>query len=118
MGNIIIIAILAVVLFAAVRSSVKHFKGEGGCCGGSTAVKPERKKLYGDVVCRMIVKIEGMHCENCSNRIERRINEMDGVACRVSLKKKEAAITAVREIDKADIIEAVVELGYEVTAII
>lgn len=34
--NLIAIAIVAVILFFAVRSSIRHLHGEGGCCGGST----------------------------------------------------------------------------------
>lgn len=34
MTNYIIIAILAVIAVVAIRSSIKHFKGQGGCCGG------------------------------------------------------------------------------------
>lgn len=34
--NLIVIAIVAVILFFAVRSSIRHLHGEGGCCGGST----------------------------------------------------------------------------------
>ena len=33
MGTAIIIGILAVIVVIAVISSVKHMKGEGGCCG-------------------------------------------------------------------------------------
>ncbi len=33
MGNIIVIVVIVVIAFFAVRSSMKHFKGEGGCCG-------------------------------------------------------------------------------------
>ena len=34
MGTAIIIGILAIIVVIAVISSVKHMKGEGGCCGG------------------------------------------------------------------------------------
>ena len=81
MGNEIIVAILVVVMLIAIRSSVKHFAGQGGCCGGGSTVKPKKKKLSGSIVCRMSVTVEGMHCENCSNKIEGKFNDMDGVAC-------------------------------------
>lgn len=35
MTDIIIIAIVAVLILIGIRSGKKHFKGEGGCCGGS-----------------------------------------------------------------------------------
>lgn len=118
MGNEIIIAILVVVMFFALRSSMKHFRGEGGCCGGGSPVKPEKKKLKGDIVCRMSVTIEGMRCENCANRVMGRVNELDGVACKVDLKKKKALITALRQVDEKEIREKITGLGYAVTNIV
>lgn len=43
--DVIIIAILFILVIIGIRSSVKHFKGEGGCCGGGSSVKVKRKKL-------------------------------------------------------------------------
>lgn len=42
MENIIIIIELVVVILIGIRSCIKHFKGEGGCCGGSST--PVKKK--------------------------------------------------------------------------
>lgn len=44
MGNLIIGAILIVIVALGISSSVKHFKGEGGCCGGSSTIKVEKEK--------------------------------------------------------------------------
>lgn len=39
MGNAIIIGILIVVIWRALVSSVKHFKGKRGCCGGGDSIE-------------------------------------------------------------------------------
>ena len=44
MGNLIIGAILIVIVALGISSSVKHFKGEGGCCEGSSTIKVESWK--------------------------------------------------------------------------
>ena len=44
MENYILIGVIAVIIIIAILSSVKHFKGESGCCGGDS-YKPKRKKL-------------------------------------------------------------------------
>ncbi len=44
MGDIIIIGIIVLVVLLGLPSALKHFKGEGGCCGGGGSVK-ESKKL-------------------------------------------------------------------------
>ena len=102
MGTAIIIGILAVIVVIAVISSVKHMKGEGGCCGGGGDTVPD---------------IEGMHCENCKNSIERSVNKIDGASCQVNLKKKQATIEVDREIDDADIRIAIERLDFKVTGI-
>ena len=118
MGTAIIIGILAIIVVIAVISSVKHMKGEGGCCGGGgDTVAEERKTLDNPVIAVKTVDIEGMHCENCKNSIERSVNKIDGASCQVNLKKKQATIEVDREIDDADIRIAIERLDFKVTGI-
>lgn len=117
MGTFIVIGILGIVVLLAVVSMIKHFKGEGGCCGGGGSTIRENKKLTEPVIGEKIVSIEGMHCENCVNRIERAINKMDGVACKVNLKKNEATITFSKPIEDAAIKEIMEDLDFVVTHI-
>lgn len=117
MENYIIVGILLVVIVLALYSSRKHFKGEGGCCGGGGEVKTKKKKLSEPVVAVKVIHIEGMHCEHCKNRVERQINELDGAAARVDLKKKTAVVSMSREISDEEL-KAAVEAGdYQVTGI-
>ena len=113
MENVIIIGVLAVLLGVGIYSTIKHFKGESSCCGGGSSVKVKKKKLN-NVIAKKIVKIDGMTCENCKNRVERFLNEMEGVSATVNLKKKEAVISLEKEVSE-EIIRAVIEkAGYEV----
>lgn len=117
MENYIIAGILLVVIVLALRSSRKHFKGEGGCCGGGAEVKAKKKKLTGPVVAVKTIHIEGMHCEHCKNRVERLLNELDGASAHVNLKKKVAVVSMSREISDEEL-KAAVEAGdYQVTGI-
>ena len=95
--NALIIVILVAIVFVALRGSVKHFKGEGACCGGggSTIMEPD-KKLDGPVIKTKVYKIDGMHCDNCVSRI------------------KTAVISFEKDVEDAVIISAIKELGYEV----
>ena len=36
---------LVVVILIGIRSSIKHFKGEGGCCGGSSISVSEKNQM-------------------------------------------------------------------------
>ena len=106
MQNIIIIGILAVAILLGIKESAKHFRGEGGCCGGGSS-KPKIKKLRG--------QIEGMHCQNCANKVTRAINDIDGASARVKLGKKQAKVLCDRQIDPKTIMEVIERIGYTVS---
>ena len=112
--SIILLFVLVIIIFA-VKGSIKHFKGEGGCCGGGSkgVIKAERKKLLHPKMGEKTVKIYGMHCEHCAERVARAINKIDGV----SYKKGRAIVSYDREISDKQIRDAVEEAGYKVTGI-
>ena len=111
--NYILPAILAVILIVAVYFSVKHFKGNGGCCGGGGEIREKPNKLTAPKVAEKTVYINGMHCENCQNRVQRKLNSIDGASARVNLKKKLAVVEMSREISDEELTEAVKNAGYE-----
>ena len=112
----IIIAVLAIIIILAVLRAVKHFKG-GGCCGsGSTTIR-DKKSLTGQKLGEKTLTIEGMHCENCEIRVENALNRLDGVAAKVSWKKKTAVVSYSKEISDDLLRETANRLGYEVTDI-
>lgn len=113
MENQIIAGIILVVVFIGLRSTAKHFKGEGGCCGGSSTVRIKPKKLK-HVVKRRTVLIDGMSCEHCKNRVESRLNELDGISAKVNLKTETAEISMEKEISDEKIREVIVKAGYQV----
>lgn len=117
MGNIIIVAILVIIVLAALRSSVKHFKGEGGCCGGGGVSAEPQKILEGEKLGEIIVKIEGMHCQNCKNSVERQINKIPGASAKVNLRKKMAVISYDRELDCNEIKKNIEILDFNVTSL-
>ena len=113
MENYIIIGMIAVIIIIAILSSVKHFKGEGGCCGGGS-YKPKRKNLS-NIKYTKKFKVGGMHCEQCKRRVEEAVNDIKGVAGRVDLKKGELTVSYEEDIDD-EIIKAKIEKkGYTVT---
>lgn len=116
MENLIIIVILAVLIVIGICSTKKHFKGESDCCGGGAPIEVEEKKLE-NVITQKTVKIEGMTCEHCKAWVEKSINKIDGAAAKVNLKKKEAVVSLEKAVSDEEIIKAVEDAGYKVTAI-
>lgn len=115
METAIIITILIITCYLGLRSSVKHFKGEGGCCGGGSVPKPKKKKV--NAVYTKIIAIEGMHCDNCKKSVERSINEIPGASGKVNLKQKQAVVEMDRKISEEELIQAVESAGFEVVEI-
>lgn len=70
--DVIILIIVAVLLLIALYGSIRHFKGEGPCCGGTSSRKSQEKQLMRPVIGRKILRISGMHCENCADHVARR----------------------------------------------
>ncbi len=119
MVDAIIILIVVALLIFALKGSIKHFKGEGPCCGGGsgTAVSPRKKTLDGPVVGRRTIKISGMHCQNCANRVTDALDNIEGVAAKVNLNKNCAEVSFDRAVDEIDLKRAVEKAGYEVISI-
>lgn len=116
MENAIIIGILLVVIVVAVLRAKKHFKG-GGCCGSGGNTIRDKKTLTEPKLGEKVLTVEGMHCENCEIRVENALNRLDGVLCKVNLKKKTATVSYSREISDEELKAVVEKLGYDVTAI-
>jgi len=114
MQNIVIIILLLIAIVFGIKETVKHFKGEGSCCGGGSA-QIKRKKLRNKITQKYILKIEGMHCKHCVNTVTEIINDYEGVAGRVNLSKGEAVVLCDREIDMEEMKEKIRRRGYEVS---
>ena len=61
--DVIILIIVAVLLLIALYGSIRHFKGEGPCCGGTSSRKSQEKQLMRPVIGRKILRISGMHAK-------------------------------------------------------
>ncbi len=116
-STIIIAVILAVILFFAIKNSIPHFRGEGGCCGGSGKEKTVKAKPLESVIATKIVDIEGMRCQNCNIRVQNALNSIDGINAKVNGEKNQAVIKIGRDIDDSEIERAVAVLGYKVISI-
>lgn len=112
MEDYIIIGVLIVAIVVGVIFTVKHFKGEGGCCSGRS-FKPKKKKLS-TVKYQKTFKVDGMHCEHCRGRVEEVVNDIKGVAGRVDLKKSELTVLYAEDVDDELIISRIEKIGYKV----
>ncbi len=117
MGNVIVVLILAAVLVTALFSCAEHFKGKGGCCGGGGEIKEKKKKFDGRKLGEKRITIDGMHCDHCKSSVERYINQIDGAAAVVNLKKNIAVVSMSRDISDEELTCAVEKAGFKVIKI-
>lgn len=114
MTDFLLLAIIVLILVFASKGALKHLKGEGGCCGGGSSKKVKKKKLQGTIVAEKVISIDGMHCEHCKNSVERALNELDGVASQVHLRKKQAIVKMTKVKSDSELTAAVERAGFTV----
>lgn len=66
---------------------------------------------------KKVIKIQGMHCQHCQNRVEQALNNLEGVSAKVNLKKEETVVTMKSHHDEQSLRNAIQEAGYEVISI-
>lgn len=83
------------------------------------AVEIQNKKIIKKEVDNMekTMLIEGMSCGHCSARVEKALNELDGVNATVDLDKKTAFIKLSQDINDEVLTKAVTDAGYEVVSV-
>ena len=121
MADTIIILVVVMILIFALKGSIRHFRGEGACCGGGSGSvktkKAKKKTLDRPVTGQRTIRISGMHCRNCANSVTNALNAIDGVSAKVSLKDNTAEVSFDRTVDDADLKQAVEKAGFEVVSI-
>ena len=71
-----------------------------------------------EILMKKVLKIEGMMCHHCTGRVDKALNEMDGVKATVSLEGKSAEVELSKEISDEELVKVVTDAGYEVVDII
>ncbi len=98
----------------------KH-KAEAVCTAGcpvniNSENNENEKKEVMDMTKKTIM-IEGMMCTHCTGRVEKALNEMDGVEANVSLDDKCAYVTLSKDVTDEALTKTVTDAGYEVKEI-
>ncbi len=110
------VLIIAVILFLAIKYSIPHFRGEGGCCGGGSTHKAVKPKRIKNVIARKIITIEGMRCANCYMRVQNALNSIDGINAKVIGSRDQAVVKLGRDISDEEIKKVITDLGYSIVS--
>lgn len=118
MTDAVILVILVIALIFGAKGTVKHFKGQGACCGGgSGTAKVKHKSLGNPKLGEKMIQIEGMHCAHCRKTLLGELNKIEGVAAKVDLKKNRAVVFYDRPVEEETLCQAVEKAGFKVTSI-
>lgn len=71
----------------------------------------------GENVMKKEMIVEGMSCMHCSGRVEKALNEIDGVSAKVDLEKKTAYVDLTKDVSDEVLSKAVTDAGYDVVSI-
>lgn len=113
MADMIILIIVAIAAAAGIVAAVKHFRGEGGCCGGGAYnVKPRKLKQVAAV---RTFTVEGMSCQHCVNRVTEAVQNIQCTSAVVSLKKGTVRVSMAQPVPDEEIKAAIERAGYIVT---
>ena len=70
-----------------------------------------------EIKMKKVLKIEGMMCNHCTGRVDKALNEMDGVSATVSLEGKCAEVELSKDISDEELVKVITDAGYEVVDI-
>ncbi|ALL75953.1 carbonate dehydratase [Pseudonocardia sp. EC080610-09] len=80
-----------------------------------TTTAPRSGRDRSDDVQEIELAIGGMTCASCANRVERKLNKLDGVTASVNYATEKARVTAPDGVAAATLIETVESAGYTAT---
>ena len=110
MKDYIIVAVLVIIVVVAFFASIKKKKSSSSCCGSGAYVANSRKLQT--IVSKKTYQVDGMHCQNCVNRVMEAVQDLGGASASVNLKKGILTVSMEKEIDDSLIIAAVKKHGY------
>lgn len=121
--TLIIIVVIAILMVFAVRHAYRVFSLKDDCCGGGPKA-PKAKKVAVVTVedtdeanypYSLDVKVKGMTCEKCVERVQNALNAQPGTWATVDLASGAAHILAKSPIDRDAVERAVEDAGYYVS---
>lgn len=112
MGDIIVLIVAVLIIAAAVGAILKKAKSRASCCGSGTYVAKSRKLR--SIVQKKSFRVDGMHCQNCVNRVMEDIQDIPHTSAVVNLKKGIVTVSMEEPVDENEIKAAIEKHGYVV----
>lgn len=116
--DIILVLIVIIILVFALKGSLKHFNGEGACCGGSVNNKVNvDDKNISHYPYTITVYTEGMKCDGCKLKVENALNAKSGIYATANYHKNIVKVHMKENLSDEIITKVVEEAGYRVKSV-
>ena len=98
---------------------LKLFKPTHSAVKTAQTIQEKENEMHNkeEIKMKKVLKIEGMMCHHCTGRVDKALNEMDGVSATVSLEGKSAEVELSKDISDEELVKVVTDAGYEVVDI-
>ena len=120
MGTIFIILVIIVIVFFAIKGTVKRVRHGSACCGERDAAEKKIQPADKDkshYPYEYVLSVDGMHCSNCTRHVENALNSIEGVWATANLEKKSVTVLSKMELDSSDLESEVRDAGYTVLVV-
>lgn len=116
--DILLVLIVIIILIFALKGSMKHFNGEGACCGGNVnnKVKVDDKNIS-HYPYTITVYTEGMKCDGCKLKVENALNAKSGIYATANYHKNIVKVHMKENLSDEIITKVVEETGYRVKSV-
>lgn len=112
MGTAVILAILVIVVFIGIRSTVK--RAAGGCCGvGCEKIRrirpsdPDRSHYLYEIE----LTVDGMMCEGCETRVSNALNQLNGVFAEADHSTGVVKVLLKEKVNESELENAINKIG-------
>ena len=114
MGNFVILALVALIIFFAIKSAIK--RGKNGCCGGGEC-SVDSVKVSDKEESHYPISVADMHCGNCKKKVENALNAISGIWATVDLSSHTAEVRMKEEHSEEELREIITKAGYGVSKV-
>ncbi|MFX3619318.1 MAG: heavy-metal-associated domain-containing protein [Sporolactobacillus sp.] len=119
MSTLVIVVLLVLFMAYAVRSALKKFNS--GCCSDRDTEKIKRVRVpdkdFRHYPIQKTIRIDGMHCKNCTVRVQNALNQLDGAFAKVDLSKEEAKVYLKENAPDRVLRSTILKAGYTALSI-
>lgn len=121
MGNIMIILILIILIFAGIRRIYRTARYGGSCCSGSGGMEKKvrvRDRKKANYPYSYSLKVDGMVCAGCARKVENALNSDGKLWAKADLEHNEVRVLSKKEMDREGFLQLLNGTSYTLLEVV